>query len=188
MRFSAPTQTIRRALVVAAILGLGLGTASTAVAQDLKVGYVNLNRALAQTEKGQAAKKRLKEDFRAKQKKLNKKQKEIKKLKKKLASQSKALSKKARRQRKRQLRRKLMKLQRMYLREQRALSKRKAKETKDIFAKMRKVVQTIAEEKGYDLVLEKSKSSVLFAKESMDLTEELITRFDKKYSADKEEE
>lgn len=164
----------------------GLGVASTAVAEDLKVGYVDLNRALAETEKGQEVKKKLQQDFKDRQEKLNGKQREIKKLKKKLSSQSKALSKEARRKRQQKLRRKLGKLQQLYMREQRAMSKKKAKETKDIFAKMRTIVEGIAEEKGYDLVLEKSKSSVLYAEKRMDLTDALIEKFDEKYGDESE--
>lgn len=163
--------------LAAAVLLAGVGFASTASAEDLKVGYVDLHRALNNVEEGQAAKKRLKQDYQSKQKKLNAKQKEVRKLKEELQSQSMALSKKAKLQKQKKLRKKMQELQQMYLGLQRNLSKKEAKETKKIFDKMRGVVREIAEEKGYDIVLEKSKASVLYAKKKMDLTDELIERF-----------
>jgi outer membrane protein len=156
----------------------GLGVASTAAAEDLKIGYVDLHRALNETEEGQKAKQALKKEIQAKQKRLNKKKKKIKQLKKELQSQAMALSKKAKRKKQKQLRRRMSRLQRMYLKLQRKLTKKEATKTKELFDEMRGVVEKIAEEKGYDLVLEKGKTTVLYGKDAIDLTDELIERYE----------
>jgi outer membrane protein len=169
---------LMRLSLAAAVLVAGVGFSATATAESPKIGYVDLHRALNNVDEGKAAKKRLKKEFQTKQQKLNAKQKEVKKLKEELQSQSMALSKQAKMKKQRTLRKKMAELQQMYMGLQRDLSKKEAKETKDIFDKMRRIVQEIAEEKGYDLVLEKRKSSVLYAKKKMDLTDELIERYD----------
>ena len=168
-----------RGLFAVVILLAGVGFSSTAAAEDLKIGYVDLHEALNEIPEGKEAKKRLRQDYKAKQEKLNQKQKEVKKLKEELQSQSMALSDEAKRKKQKQLQKKMQELQQTYMELQRDLSKKEAKETKDIFEKMRSIVKEIAEEKNYDLVLEKSKSSVLYGKEKMDLTGELIERLKK---------
>ncbi len=171
-------RTLSQLVLAAAVMFAGVGFSQTASAQDLKIGYVDLQRALSQVEEGKEAKKKLKKDFEDKQAKLDKKQQEVKKLKEELKNQSMALSAEAKKKKRAQLQKKMAELQRMYMSLQRNLSQKEAKATKGIFKKMRKVVRKIADEKGYDLVLEKRGSSVLFAKDAMDLTDELIKRYD----------
>ena len=45
---------------------------------------------------------------------------------------------------------------------------------------MGKIIEQIAKEKNYDLVLERTESAVLYARENMDLTDELIKRYNGK--------
>lgn len=177
------SRTFGTSLAMAALVLLaGLGGSSTAAAEDssLKVGYVDLQRALTSVEEGKEARQRLKQDYQSKQQKLNQKQKEVKKLKKELQQQSAMLSEEAKRRKQKQLQKKMRELQQTYMTLQRDLSKKEASETKEIFKEMRAIVEEIANEKGYDLVLEKKRSSVLYANEAMDLTDELIERFEAK--------
>ena len=171
-------RTLTQLVLAAAVMVAGVGLSQSAAAQSPKIGYVDLQRALTQVEEGKQAKQKLKKDFEDKQAKLDKKQKEVKKLKQQLKNQSMALSAEAKKKKRAELQKKMAELQRMYMSLQRNLSQKEAKATKGIFKKMRKVVRKIAEEKGYDLVLEKRGSSVLFAKDAMDLTDELIKRYD----------
>lgn len=163
------------------VLFAGLGWTSTAAAEDLKIGYVDLHKALNNVEEGKKAKKKLKKDYQDKQQKLNEKQKEVKKLKEEIQDKGMALSKEARMKKQKKLRQKMMELQETYMGLQRDLSKKEAEATKEIFDKMRDIVEEIADDKGYDLVLEKKKASVLYAKDGMDLTDELIERYEKKH-------
>ncbi len=177
------SRTFGTPLVMAALILLGgLGISSTAAAEDssLKVGYVDLQKALTSVEEGKEARKRLKQDYQSKQQKLNQKQKEVKKLKKELQQQSAMLSEEAKRKKQKKLQKKMQELQQTYMTLQRDLSKKEASETKEIFKEMRGIVEAIADEKGYDLVLEKKRSSVLYANDAMDLTDELIERFEAK--------
>lgn len=168
-----------RLVVAVAVLFAGLGVSSTALAEDdsPKIGYVDLHEALNSVPEGKKAKKKLKQDYQSKQKKLNQKQKEVQKLKKELQNQSMALSKEAKRKKQKKLQKKMQQLQKTYMELQRDLSKKEAKATKDIFKKMRSIVREIAQEEDYDMILEKKKSSVLYGVEKMDLTDELIERF-----------
>ena len=171
-------------MITQIVLAVGLvisltATSSTAFAQDLKVGYVDLQRALSQVEEGKKAKARLKKDFEKKQKQLTQKQAEVKKLKQSLESGAAMMTNDAKRKKAMQLQQEMAKLQQLYMELQRDLAKKETKATQKIFKKMEKILNKIAKDKGYDLILEKTESSVLFAKDSMDLTDELIKRYDK---------
>ena len=49
----------------------------------------------------------------------------------------------------------------------------------DIIGKMREVAEKIGQEKGYDLVLEKTEGGVVYTKGIDDITDELIARYNK---------
>lgn len=78
-----------------------------------------------------------------------------------------------------ELQQEMAELQQLYVEMQRDLAQKEGEATQKIFKKMEGILRAIATEKGYDLILEKSESSVLYAKDSMDLTNELIKRYDK---------
>ncbi len=145
-----------------------------------KIGYVNLQEALNQVDDGKKAKKRLKTDFSKKQKKLDKKQKAVKAKKETLEAKAMMLSDDAKRKMAMELQKEMYELQQLYLALQGELSKAEAKATQKIFKKMGKIIEKIGKEKGYDLILEKTESSVLFAKPGMNITSELVKRYNAK--------
>jgi outer membrane protein len=166
-------------LAVALVMGVSALSSPAFAQQSPKIGYVDLQRALSQVEDGKAAKKRLKKDFEAKQKKLTEKQNQVKELKQSLEAGAAMMTDQAKRQKAIQLQREMAELQQLYLEMQRDLAKKEGQATQKIFKKMEKILTQIAKEKGYDLILEKTESSVLYAEDSMDLTDELIKRYDK---------
>lgn len=167
------------AFLGAALMSLLLLTPSVSFAQSPKIGYVNLQRALNEVEEGKKAKARLKRDFEKKQKKLNAQQEELKKLKAEIENAGPVVSQEVKRKKAMEFQQKLMALQQTYMTLQQELAKKEAKATKKIFDKMGKIIAEIAKEKGYDLVLERTESAVLYAKDNMDLTNELIKRYNK---------
>lgn len=169
-------------LFLAAGLLLGLSLVSAPVfAQDVKkIGYVDLQRALNSVEEGKKAKAKLKKEFESKQKTLTKKQNEVKNLKQSLESGAEMMTDQAKRKKAIELQQQMASLQQLYMEMQRELAEKESKATQKIFGKMETIIAKIAEDKGYDLVLEKTESSVLFAKDSMDLTDELIKRYNSK--------
>jgi outer membrane protein len=155
--------------------------ASSAFAQGPKIAYVNLQRALNEVDEGKTAKSRLKKDFEKKQKALNTKQEELQKLKEELESGGMMLSEEAKRQKVMSFQQKMYELQQEYMQMQGELAQSEAKETQKIFDKMGKIIEEIAKERKYDLVLESTESAILYAGEGMDFTDELIKRYNAKY-------
>ncbi len=168
-------------LILAFFLVLGFATASHA--QEVKLGYVDLQRALNEVEEGAAAKAALKKEFDEKQKQLDAKQNELKALKDELDSRGSLMKPEVKQDKLNELQKKLMETQQTYAQLQGELSKREADATGEIFKKMGVIMQTMGESQGYTLIVEKS--AVLYAKPALDLTNELIRRYNDAYGAKK---
>lgn len=164
-------------LSISIFLLLGL-TASSAFAQ--KIAYVDLQRALLEVEDGKKAKAKLKRDFDKKQKELDKKQEAVKKMKDDLEAGAMMMTEDAKRAKAMELQKQMYELQQLYMQLQGDLSQKEAEATRKIFDRMGTIIEKIGKEKGYDLILEKTESSVLYAKSGMDITSELIKRYNQK--------
>ena len=108
---------------------------------------------------------------------LNGKQEELKKMQQELEQGGMMLSDETKRAKAVEFQKKMYELQQTYGQLQQELAQAEAKATKKIFDKMGVIIKDIAKEKSYDLVLERTESAVLFAKDDMDLTGELIKRY-----------
>ena len=169
-------------LLGALCVAIALCVPSAAFAQEkaTKIGFVDLQQALNKVDDGKAAKKKLKADFEKKQKQLNDKQEELKKLKADIEGQL-MLAEDAKRQKVAEFQKRMMELQQTYMALQGELAQAEAQATKKIFDRMGKIIEQMAKEKDYDIVLERTESALLFARSDMDMTEELIKRYNEKY-------
>lgn len=151
-------------------------TALQAFAQS-KIAYVDLQRALLEVEDGKKAKAQLKKEFDQKQKELDKKQADVKKMKDDLEAGAMMMTDETRQQKAMELQKQMYELQQLYLTLQGDLSQKEAEATKKIFDRMGKIIEQIGKEKKYELILERTESSVLWALPEMDITSELIKRY-----------
>lgn len=152
---------------------------SVAAAQDVKIAYVDLQRALNEVEDGKAAKGKLKKMFEDRQKQLDAEQEELRKYKEKLEGEIKGnlLSDEAKREKAMEYQRKFYELQMTFTKLQKELTEAEAKETRKIFERFQKILKDVGLEKGYTIILEKTESSILWAPASLDITDLLIQRY-----------
>lgn len=150
-------------------------------AQDMKIGYVDLQRALNEIDEGARAKAALKKEFDEKQRQLDAKQNELKAMKEELDARGMMMTPEAKQEKMAELQKKLLDVQQLYFNLQQELSQKEAKVTGEIFQKMGTILQTMGREQEFDLIVEKS--SVLYAKGHLDLTNELIRRYNKAYGS-----
>jgi outer membrane protein len=155
-----------------AILLLG---SATAFAEDTKLGFVDMQRALNETEDGRKAKEKLKKDFDQKQKELDEQQNQLKKDMEDLEKKRTLLPADKVAQKEAELRSRLEKVQQTYVRHQQDLSGKEQKETAKIFERMTKIIQEIAASENFSMIVDKS--ALVFAKPHLDLTNEVIRRY-----------
>ena len=169
-----------RVPLLAAALVAALLPAAPARA-DVKIGYVDLQRALNEIDEGKAAKARLKAEFEQKQKVLDDKQAEFTKLRGDFEKQAGVLAEAARKERQEDLDRRFMDLQSTFAQLQKELTDREREATRGIFDKMGVIIRETAETEGFTLVVEKTDSGLLYAPASLDLTNELIRKYNARY-------
>ena len=174
---------MRRFFVYGLLLTLSFSFAATALAKQgvAVVGYVNLQRAILEVDEGKRATSKLKKTFEKKQKTLSQREAELKKLKTALEKQSTVAADPAAQKKRLDFQNKLMELQQIFVKEQQELQALEQKSLQKITEKMRKVVGRIGKSGAYDLILEVQDSRLLYAKPHLDLTNEVIRRYNAKH-------
>lgn len=147
---------------------------------EIKIGIVDLQKALNESEAGKQAKKNLEEIIKAKQKQIDQKGKEIEKLKEEIDKQSSVLSEKALRQKQDELDRKMRDYKRFVQDAQDEVKRKEAQLTEEILKELRKVIYEIGKEEKFTLILEKVEGVILYTDEAVDITQKVIERYNKK--------
>ncbi len=164
---------------IVALLAASL-LATPALAADVKIGYVDLQKALNTSEAGKAAKDRITKKVKEYEGTIDSRQKELKKLKDDLEKQGMLLSEEARGAKERDYQQKVKEFQRFTKDIQEELQQKDADFTKQILEELFKVIKEVGEKEGYTLILEQSESSILYADEKVNLTDKVIKSFDAK--------
>ncbi|MEI6207736.1 MAG: OmpH family outer membrane protein [Desulfuromonadales bacterium] len=150
---------------------------STSVfAADVKLGYIDMQRALNGSEAGKDAKEQLAARVKKYQDEINVKQEELKKLKDELEKQGMLLSDSARAGKEKDYQNKLKDFQRFTKDAQDELQGKDEEFTRKILAEMEKIIQEFGRKNGYTFIFVRNES-MLFVDEKTDLTEEVLKLF-----------
>ena len=166
-----------RRLVISLIVVAAFALPGLASAQ-VKIGYVDLQRALNEVQEGKAAKARLKARLEKSQSQLDKEQEALRAKKEELDKKRLAMDEATLRQRMEELDRELVRVSGLYTQLQRELAEEERQATQEIFGRMRQIISQIAEKEGFDFIFEVNESGLLHAPSSLDLTNELVRRYD----------
>src|SRR5215471_15580506 len=131
--------TMSRVSRLAVFVVLMLG-ASKVVAEEFKVGYVDMQRALNETEDGRKAKANLKKEFDTKQKELDEQQNSIKKEIEDLDKKRTLLPAYKVREKEADIQTRMQKVQQTYMRHQQDLSTKEQAATGKIFERMNRII------------------------------------------------
>jgi outer membrane protein len=174
--------TVRTAALAAVALALAPLAARAA---DLKLGYVDLQRALEEIDEGKAAKAQLKKDFDEKQKQLDQRTDEVKKLDADFQKQALVMAPDAKAAKSAEIERKKVEVQQFFVGLQQELAGREREITRGIFDKMVALVRELAEAEGFTMVLDRN--TVLYAPASLDVTNELVRKYNARFAAGKKD-
>lgn len=166
-----------RSIVSALVMLLLAGVAQRADAQEVKIGVVDLQRAMNETEDGRRAKKRLKVLFDKRQKELDALQEELKTMGEQLEQQKNVLSENVLRERYAAYQQKLAELQQLYMESQRELAAKEAEFTQQILERMQAILRRIGQAEGFTLIVEANEGGVIFSPNHLDLTDRVIQRY-----------
>jgi outer membrane protein len=158
---------------------LTLTLASSLVfAADMKIGIVDMQKAIQSTAAGKKAKTELETEFEKRKKELQKKEADLKKMNDDLEKKKSVMSEEVMGRKQAELQEEMMKYREVLTKNQSEIQKKERDLTQPILEKMRKTISEVAKEGGYTYILENS-PVVLFADSSHDLTDKVIKAFEK---------
>ena len=167
--------TLRRPLLAFA-LALGLLLPAVASAQAPKIAFVDTTRAAANSKEGKSADQYLKDLRERKRDEFRPKDEKLKRMRDEYETQRFVLSKEALQEREIDLLKVQRNLERDLEEAQEEFEIEQRKRMQPILKSILKVVNEVARDGSYDLVLEKTSPGVLFYADSLDITDQVIER------------
>lgn len=173
-----------RVSVIVLALGMAaptLATPSVAQAAEVpalrKLAMVDMQRVLNETKAGRKARKELEESSKSKQSKLEKKQAQLEKDASKLQS----LSGQKLAEAQERLQKEYMEVQNMAAALEQELATEHNKLLQKMYENSQSIVAELAQQRGLDLVLVRDQMTVIYAKESFDITDTVVKQYDERH-------
>jgi outer membrane protein len=144
----------------------------------IRIGVVDMQQVLNQSQKGVAMKQKLDQERAARQRELDARQQEVMKLQAELEKQAPLLSEQAKRERSEALQRKVRDVRRIAEDANRDFDKRVREAEVDITREIFSIVQEYGKDQGFTVIHERS--TLLYATPAVDITAEIVKRYDAK--------
>ena len=143
----------------------------------IKIGYVDLQKAVIATKEGKKAKQKMEKIVKKKEEEMKKKLENFKKMEADLQKQMNLMTDQMKKQKLQEYQEKGMKLQQEYMNHQKEIAQLQQKLFAPILEKMNKIINDIGMSEGYTIILEKTADNILYAMPQLDLTAEVVKRY-----------
>lgn len=149
-------------------------------ADSAKIGFVNAQKVLESSKEGKRVQEKMEEYVLTRQKVIELEEKELRQLEEDLTRQGSLLSPEAKRMKQTEFQGKLVEYQKKARELNKEVQDKKIESLRKFNKKLELAVKTIAEKNGYLMVLDKNNEggSVLFSKESHDITAQVMEQLD----------
>lgn len=147
-------------------------------AEPAKVAVVDLQRCLNESRMGKKYKAEFTAEADRRKAELEKEEADLKALREELEKQGLVLSETARAEKEREYKERLEAFKAKFQESQQALQRKDQELTRRILKDLQEVVRKLGETEGYTLILERQEAGVLFAPKAIDITDEVIRRYD----------
>jgi outer membrane protein len=169
---------MRRALVAASVLAT---TATAFAARAQKIGYVDVQRAIQETEEGKAARTRLRGEFEQRKAAIDKKGSDLEKLQQDYDKQAAVLSDDAKRKKQEEFQKLLVDARKSASELQEDMQTKEQQAMAGILQRLQQVVAEIAEREQLSFVIDKA--TLISGPPAADLTNEVVRRYNDKWGA-----
>jgi outer membrane protein len=164
---------------------VAVGLASGWARAEEKLAVVDVQKVLDTVEEGKKARDQFKREMEAKKNELDKKQAEVKKLGDAYEKQKMILSPSALEEKRKDLETKQMDLQKSAFSANTEMAKREQELSQDVLKKIKQTIEKVGRDGGYSVVWEKAEGGVMYFKPGFDVTDQVISMYDKTYGAKK---
>jgi outer membrane protein len=151
----------------------------------LKIGYIDVQRVLARSAAGVAAREQLEKERAGIQKEMDGRRQELEKLREEIEKKGPLMTADARRDKQEQFDRKRRDAARAADDFQKELEKREATLLQKVLQEMGGIIERVGKEKNYFMIVEKRNAGVLYATTDADLTDEIIRAYDREAGSKK---
>ena len=163
------------------LLALPLLLAVPARAQGVKIGYVDVQRAVQEVEEGKAARTRLKAELEKKRADLDQKRANLEKMKTDYDKQAPVLSEDAKKKKQEELQKAFIEAQNQASEMQEELSGKEQEAMSSISKRLLQVVAEVSDRENFTFVLDKA--ALLYAPAASDVTNEVVRRYNDRFGA-----
>lgn len=160
---------------------LPLLLAVPARAQGMKIGYVDVQRAVQEVEEGKAARARLQAELQQKRADLEKKRADLEKMKADYEKQAPVLSDDAKRKKQDELQKAYVEAQNAGMQMQEELSGKEQEAMQNISKRLVQVVAEVSDKENFTFVLDKA--ALLYAPAASDVTNEVVRRYNERFGS-----
>lgn len=166
-------------LVLAGVAGIGpLSVSETAAQSPVQIGYVDVQRILARSSAGVAAREQIEREKATMQKEVDGKRAELEKLREDLEKKGVLLSAEARKEKQEALERRVRDLRRLVDDYQKELEKKEQGFLQKVLQELSGVIERYGKQRGYLMIVERRGAGVLYGSPQADITDEIIKAYD----------
>jgi outer membrane protein len=144
-----------------------------------KYAVIDMQSVIVNVEEGKAARSNLEKEIKTKEKELMKEKESLDKLNEDWKSQAAVLSDAARMKKQQEFQEKFMALRNSEMEFQQEIKRKEQKATQSIAVKVAKIVEDMAKQKQFEVVFESNTAGILYVKDPVDITKEVITAYEK---------
>ncbi|MDI7258376.1 MAG: OmpH family outer membrane protein [Thermodesulfobacteriota bacterium] len=163
-------------MVMAIGIAIVLGSFGLALASSLKIGSVDIQKAVNESNAGKEAKKAMLKEVEKSQRQFAEKQKELQIIKESLDKQALMLNPEVRASKEKDFQNKVREFQRWQEDTQNEINQKKMEMERNISLGLMKVIQKLGADEGYTFIMEEG--SVPFVTKTIDITDRVIKVFD----------
>ncbi len=164
---------------LAMIIGIVLlGWCGSVLAADLKIAYVDIQKAVNECNVGKEAKNTIVKEAEKLHRQLTEKQKELQAMKESYDKQALMLTPDARATKEKEFQNKVREFQRWQEDAQNELNEKRKEAERNIYIHLQKVIQKMGADEGYTFILEKNENFVLYASKTIDITDRVTKASD----------
>lgn len=154
---------------------------STGMAADYKIGYVDIQKAVSESIAGKNASEKFKTEVKKAEEGLLKEKGEVEKIGEMLEKQSVMLTEDVRREKEKDYLRRKRDYERLLKDQQTELQIKEAELKNDILESLIPVIQNYGKENSFSIILGKSDVVLLYASETLDITDKIVALYDAEY-------
>jgi outer membrane protein len=153
--------------------------------KGLKLGYLNLQQAILETNEGKAAREVIDREAKKRHEGLAKQEKDIRQMSEDFQSQAAVLTESAKVEKQRELQKRYEDFQQARMSFENEFREREQKETGKILEKLIAVLEDYSKKNGIDMVFEQGTGALLYAAKIQDITTEVVFEYNKKHAVKK---